>query len=324
MSAYKLYSCLAKPIENFIKLRRLSGTDYASQARLLEYFDHFLVKRKLAEPRLSREIIEAYQQSLAGLAPRYRGNRFCVVRQLCEYLARTDPLSYVPEPLRTPPSYAAHTPYIYSRNEIRAMLAAASELPPAGSLRPHTYRTLLGLLYSTGIRIGEALALNIEHFLPAEQRLYIAQGKFRKARWTVLSDSTCRALEHYLGRRLAKTPRSRDASLFLNDRCKRLCHPTVNQTVKSLLNQCGIAGHGRAGPRIHDIRHSFAVHRLLAWYRDGQDVNARLPALATYMGHVHVSSTHLYLRPTAELLGEVHHRFHNHYLENLSSPGEPS
>lgn len=324
MSTGKLYSCLAKPIENFIKLRRLSGTDYASQARLLEYFDHFLVEQQLAEPRLSRKLIEAYQQSLAGLAPRSRGNRCSVVRQLCEYLARTDPLSYVPEPLRVPTSRAVHAPYIYSRNEIRAMLAAAAALPPAGSLRPYTYRTLLGLLYCTGIRIGEALALNLEHFHPAEQRLYIAEGKFRKARWIVLSDSADLALQHYLERRLAKPPHSPDAPLLLNERCKRLRYPTVNQAFKSLLHQCGIAKHGRAGPRIHHLRHTFAVHRLLAWYRGGQDVNAWLPALATYLGHVDVSSTHVYLQPTAELLGEVHHRFHNHYLDRLASPGEQS
>lgn len=324
MSACKFYSCLARPIENFIKLRRLSGTDYASQTRLLEYFDRFLVEQQLAEPRLSREVIEAYQQSLADLAPRSQGNRFSVVRQLCEYLARTDPLNYVPEPSRFRASSAEHAPYIYSRNEIRAMLAAAAELPPAGSLRPHTYRTLLGLLYCTGIRIGEALALNIEHFFPAEQRLYIAEGKFRKARWIVLSDSADLALQHYLERRLAKTPRSPDAPLLLNERRKRLCYPTVNQAFKKLLRQCGITEHGRTGPRIHHIRHTFAVHRLLAWYRSGQDVNAWLPALATYLGHVDVSSTHIYLRPTAELLGEVHHRFHNHYLDSLASSGERS
>ncbi len=75
------------------------------------------------------------------------------------------------------------------------------------------------------------------------------------------------------------------------------------------------------GPRIHDLRHSFAVHRLLAWYRDGEDVNARLPALATYMGHVDISSTQVYLQPTAELLGEVDRRFHNHYLNYLISEG---
>lgn len=324
MSACRLSSCLARPIENFIRLRRLSGADYATQARLLEYFDRFLAKRKLAEPRLSREIIEGYQQSLTRFAPRSRGERFRVVRQLCEHLAKTDPLAYVPEPLRTPSSSAAFKPYIYSRSEIRAMLAAASELSPTGPLRPHTHRTLLGLLYSTGIRIGEALALNIEHFLPAEQRLYVAEGKFRKARWIALRDSACHALGHYLERRPTKTPHSPEAPLLLNDRGKRLCYSTIHQTFQGLLNGCGIARHGRGGPRIHDLRHTFAVHRLLAWYRDGRNVNAWLPALATYMGHVHVSSTRVYLRPTAELLGEVHHRFHNYYLKNLSSPGGPS
>lgn len=324
MNACKFDSPLAKSIENLIELRRLSGTDYASQARLLAYFDHFLTEQKLAEPRLNREIIEAYQQSLAGLAPRTRGNRFSVVRQLCDYLARTDLLSYVPEPLRTHSSSSAHTPYIYSRSEVQALLAAAAELPPPGALRPHTYRTLVGLLYTTGIRIGEAFALNIEHFLPAEQCLYIARGKFRKARWVALSDSTCRALQRYLALRSAKSPNSPDAPLFLNERSQRLCHPTVSQTFKSLLNHSGITGQGRAGLCIHHIRHTFAVHRLLAWYRDGHDVNARLPALATYMGHVDISSTRLYLRPTAELFGEVNQRFHNHYLQNRAALGELS
>ncbi len=324
MSDCKLYSPLAKSIEKLIKLRRLSGTDYAAQARLLAYFDHFLAEQKLAEPRLNREIIEAYQQSLAGLAPRTRGNRFSVVRQLCGYLARTDPLSYVPESLRTPASSSAYTPYIYSRSEIRELLAAAAELPPPGSLRPHTYSTLLGLLYATGIRVGEAFALNIEHFLLAEQCLYIACGKFRKARLVALSDSTCRALQTYLTLRQRKNPNSPDAPLFLNEHRKRLCHPTVSHTFKTLLNRSGITGQGRTGPSLRHIRHTFAVHRLLAWYRDGQDVNARLPALATYMGHVDVSSTRLYLRPTAELFDQVNQRFHNHYLQNRVAPGELS
>lgn len=324
MSGYRFCSCLAKQMENFIKLRRLSGTDYASQARLLGYFDRFLVEQELSEPLLTREITERYQQSFSGLAPRTQGNRFCVVRQFCTYLARNDSFIYVPEPMRIPASYMAHAPYIYTLNEIRAMLAAAVELLPQGSLRPHTYSTLLGLLYSTGIRIGEAFALNIEHFLPAEQRMYIAEGKFRKARWIMLSASTCRALRQYLCRRLGRIPHAPDSPLLLNECSRRLCHPTVNHTFKQLLIRCDITGYSRTGPRIHDIRHTFAVHRLLAWYRDGQDVNARLPALATYMGHVNLNSTHVYLRPTVELLGEVHNRFRNYYLERLSSEGKQS
>jgi integrase len=95
-------------------------------------------------------------------------------------------------------------------------------------------------------------------------------------------------------------------------------------TFRGLLQKCGIARHKRTGPRIHDLRHTFAVHRLLAWYRDGQNVNARLPALATYMGHVDISSTHIYLQPTAELLEQVNQRFHNYYLHNIDPKGGQS
>ena len=321
MRPLKLHSCLAGPIQNFINLRRLSGTDYKSQAQLLGYFDRFLLKQKWNIPRITREITDCYQQSLCRLAPRTRSNRFCVVTQLCEYLSRSDPLGYVPKPLRVVPSHGAHQPYIYSNSEIQALLGAASQLPPAHSLRAHTYRTLLGVLYSTGIRIGEAVALNLEHFHSTERRLYIAEGKFRKARWVPLSASTCRALEHYVRKRVQIRPRSPDSPLLINQRSRRLHQCTANQTFRNLLRQCGIRHSKHTGPRIHDLRHTFAVHRLLAWYRDGQDVNARLPWLATYMGHVDIHSTHIYLQPTAELIEQVDRRFHNHYLHQVKPHG---
>jgi site-specific recombinase XerD len=321
MGTLKLRSCLATQIQSFIDLRRLSGTDYRSQAQLLGYFDRFLVEQELSEPRITRQITDRYQRSLERLAPRSRGNRFCVVRQLCEYLSRNDPLSYVPESQRGISSQATYKPYIYSQDEIQALMTAASQMRPSNSLRPHTYRTLLGLLYTTGIRIGEAFALNLESFDKDEQRLYIAAGKFRKARWVPLSTSTYRALESYTDKRQHSRPQSPDSSLFLNLRSNRLCHSTVNQAFHKLLRQCQVAHNNSAGPRIHDLRHTFAVHRLLAWYREGGDVNARLPALATYMGHVSVSSTHVYLRPTAELLAEVNHRFHEHFLNKVDPTG---
>ena len=321
MNALKLHSPLATQIQHFINLRRLSGTDYHSQAQLLGYFDRFLLGQQLREPRITQETAERYLTSLCRLAPRTRSNRFCVVRQLCQYLARSDPLGYVPEPLRVVPSRGAHQPYIYSSSELKALLKAASQLPPAHSLRPHTYRTLLGMLYSTGIRIGEALALNLEHFHIPEQRLHIAEGKFRKARWVPLSPSTFQALERYVRTRVEIRPRSPDSPLFLNQRSRRLNHPTVNQSFRNLLRQCGIRHRTHTGPRLHDLRHTFAVHRLLAWYRDGQDVNARLPWLATYMGHVDVHSTQVYLQPTAELVEQVDRRFHNHYLYQVKSQG---
>ena len=324
MNAWTACSCLAPQIERFIELRRLSGSSYDSQARLFAYFDRFLVEQNVKEPRITQEICERYLESLVKLAPRTRGNRFCVVRQLCEYLARTDPRAYLPEPLRGPFSRQAHAPYIFTRQEVAALLSGAMRLPPLGALRPHTYRTLFGLLYSTGIRIGEAFALNLENFFPADQRLYITEGKFRKARWIALSSSAAQAVGEYVDRRMRKEPHSPDSPLLLNERRQRLCHSTVYPTFRKLLNDCSIvSGHGRR-PRIHDLRHTFAVHRLLQWYRDGEDINGRLPVLATYMGHVDVSSTQVYLQPTAELLGEVDRRFREHYLQHLAPKGGPS
>ena len=324
MKALKFESCLAREIQTFISLRQLSDTDYHSQARMLGYFDRFLVNEKIHAPRLTRQIVEGYQHTVSHLTLRVKSNRLSVVRQFCAYLSRTDPLGYVPESLRTITPQAAHQPYIYSETEIGALLASASRLRPPGGLRPQTYRTLLGLLYCTGMRIGEALALNLKDFLSAEARLYIAEGKFHKARWVALSACTCQALKHYVESRLQMTPRSLDSPLFLNQRSSRLHYTTVNQTLRRLLEQCAIAHNKRTGPRIHDLRHTFAVHRLLAWYRDGADINARLPWLATYMGHVDITSTHVYLHPTAELLQEVGSRFHSHYLQHVQTQGERS
>jgi len=324
MRTRKLRSCLAEKMQCFIDLRRLSGTDYQSQAQLLGYFDRFLVEQRVTEPRITRDITDAYQQSLGRLCRRNQENHLGVVRQFCEYLSRTDPRCYIPEPLRRIRWEEARPRHIYSTTEVQAILAAASELPPPNSLRPETYRTLLGLLYSTGIRIGEALALNLEDFHRDQPSLWIAEGKFRKARWVPLSSSTSRALQQYVQTRQKISPLSPDSPLFLSRRSRRLPYSTVNYTFRNLLQQSGIPHHKHTGPRIHDLRHTFAVHRLLAWYRDGQDVNARLPWLATYMGHVNIHATQVYLRPTAELMEQVDRRFYQHYRQYVQSPGDPS
>jgi site-specific recombinase XerD len=321
MQSIELHSWLSEPIDRFIELRRLSGTDYSSQARLLGYFDRFLVAHYPNGPTVTRQIVDHYLRSLSRLQPRGRHNRFCVVRQLCEYIARTEPRCHVPESLRGITSRESFCPYIFSGKQIEDLLSAASALPPSNSLRPHTYRTLFGLLYTTGIRIGEAFALTLNDFQPENDLLYIAEGKFRKARWVPLHSSTSLMLRQYVERRRRNGPRATDSPLFVNLRAGRLRHCTVLHTFRQLLEQCNIAYRKHAGPRIHDLRHTFAVHRLLAWYRDGQDVNARLPALATYMGHVDVTSTQVYLRPTAELLEHVSNRFHNHYLHHLKCNG---
>jgi integrase/recombinase XerD len=201
------------------------------------------------------------------------------------------------------------------------LLSAALALPPSDSLRPHTYYTLFALLYSTGIRIGEAFGLKLKDCLLDEKLVYIAEGKFRKSRWVPLHSSISTVLEAYVHRRMKIGPKSPESPLFINGRGHGLRHCVVFQTFRHLLMQCGISHHKNGGPRIHDLRHTFAVNRLLSWYRDGQDVNVRLPALATYMGHVGVGSTHVYLKPTAALFEQVNTRFHSHYLQNIKLEG---
>jgi len=321
MNTLKRTSPLALPIENFIRLRQLCGRDYRSQGRLLGCFDRFLVQEGIKNTCITRQIIERYQSALSHLTPRDQANRICVVRQLCQYLTINDPYTFIPEPMKTIWGYRARKPYIFSCSEIRRLMEQALELPPAGSLQPHMYHTLLGLLYTTGIRISEALGLNLKSFDVSKQCLYIAQGKFRKARWVALSDSASKKLQHYIDQRLNRTPNAPEDPLFLSKRDRRLYYSVAYQTFRSLLGQCDIAYHKSTGPCLHDLRHTFAMHRLLAWYQDGLNINARLPMLATYMGHVNIRSTQVYLQPTAELLEQVSNRFHDHYLRTIASKG---
>ena len=322
MKTLKFCSSLAPRMEGFVSLRRLAGTDYQSQTKLLIYFDHFLMKEKFKAHFLSREIIERYLASLSHLAPRTQYNRFSVLSQFCRYLSQFEPHCYVPEAMRTAKSSSSRIPYIYTKEEVQNLLSKASKLSPHSSLRPHTYRTLFGLLYTTGIRIGEALALDINDVYLNTQRLHIREGKFHKQRWVPLSPSSCVMLRDYIDKRQGITLEIKDAPFFISLRYKRLHRSTVHSTLRTLLKQCGIYTGTGPGPRIHDFRHTFAVHRLLKWYREGLDVNARLPALATFMGHVDISSTHIYLQATPELFEEANKRFLRHYRQNIKNQGE--
>jgi site-specific recombinase XerD len=321
MKTFHFNSCLAKHMECFVALRRLSGTDYQSQTMLLEYFDRFLVADNFKIPYLTPDIIHRYLAGISHLHVRSQYNRFSVVRQLCCYLSQFEPRCYLPEPIKSMKSSSSRIPYIFTKPEIRSLLARAAGLLPQHSLRPHTYYTLFGLLYTTGLRIGEALALDVKDVYLDSSRLHIREGKFHKSRWVPLASSTCSVLEKYLNRRHHCSPLGPDSPLFISLRSSRLHHCTVYQTFRILLKNCGIRDYKGPGPRIHDLRHTFAVHRLLAWYRDGMDINARLPALATYMGHVGVGSTQVYIQAIPELFEEAHQRSLTYFHQNFITRG---
>jgi len=202
-------------------------------------------------------------------------------------------------------------PYIYSEEEIRGLLRAAARL--TGDLRPHTYVTLLLVLYTTGVRLGEALRLELGDVDLDRAVLHVRAGKFRKSRLVPMAASLRTRLDTYLAqRRRAGAPTRRDAALFWSPRGGHYSHIGVQHGLSQLVREvCGKPPGRGTGPRVHDLRHAFAVHRLLRWYRDDLDVQVKLPLLATYLGHCSFLSTQVYLTATPELLAEASRRFHH-------------
>jgi integrase/recombinase XerD len=200
----------------------------------------------------------------------------------------------------------------YTLEDIRRLLREAARLTPVGSLRPLTFVTLIGLLFCTGLRISEALGLRLTDIDLDEGLLIIRHAKFHKTRALPLpSDVTHKLAAYVLARSRFNHRVDSEAHLFVNEYHRPCSYAVANAVFLEIARRAGIRGApGQRGPRLHDIRHAFAVHRLLGWYRDGSDVQARLPLLSTYMGHVCLVSTQVYLDITAELLHEAARRFH--------------
>jgi integrase len=233
------------------------------------------------------------------------------MRLLGRFLAQTYPDTYVPGPAWGPRQQSGFRPHIYTPTEITTLLDEAARLKPRGSLRPQTFVTLLGLLYCSGLRISEALALRLTDFDAAEATLWVRESKFHKSRAVPLLAGVVQALKRYRRER-ARHGHQQDpeAPFFVNEHRRGCAYPHVCATFLQIARRCGLRGPaGTRGPRIHDFRHTAAVHRLLAWYRAGGDVQARLPLLTEFLGHVSVVSTQVYLEITAELLGEAARRF---------------
>jgi integrase len=192
-------------------------------------------------------------------------------------------------------------PYIYRDDEICALMDAASTLRPP--LRAATFRTLIGLLACTGLRIGEALALDRNDVDLTAGLLTVRDSKFGKSREVLLHPSTVQALLRYGALRDRLCPRPKAPSFFVTTLGTRPGHATVHQPFRGLLKQARIT-HPTPGRHVrpHDLRHSFAVKTLLGWYRDGADVAPRMPLLSTYLGHVDPAATFWYLSAAPELL----------------------
>lgn len=300
-------SWLAPHFESFVMLRRASGAGYVSQRNLLLAFDRY-VGRHAPQPPLFRVMLIQYLASLDRLSPRGWDNVVGVVWPALAYALRHGaPIEGLPtRPNKLSQQWRQRQPRILSATEVRSILAAARRLPPVGSLRPATTATLLGLLYTTGMRIGEALALDVGDLDHRDRLLTVRRGKFGKRRSLPLRDSTVEALLGYVNHPLRPVGKQASTPLFVSGRRRRLSYPTMSSALQAA---CLSAGIPKPLPRPHDFRHTFAINCVTTWYVQERDVNALLPALSTYLGHVSVENTRLYLTANGALLDRAAARF---------------
>lgn len=300
-------SWLAVHFDRFVALRRASGVQYESQRLLLRAFDRWICEHAPSPPLLNQTLTE-YLTSLERLSPRGQGNVIAVVWPGVSYaLLHGAPGERLPAPPPKPANYLRlRQPRILPAADVTRLMTAARALPPADALRGATVATLLGLLYTTGVRIGEALALEVGDLDTRDHLLTIRKGKFGKARLLVLRESTVKALAGYLDDPRRRARGAGSTPLFLSGRSRPLSYSAVHH---SLRDACVSAGIGPPWPRPHDFRHSFAVNRVAAWYAEGREINALLPALSTYLGHVSVENTRVYLTANGILLETAAARF---------------
>jgi len=289
---------ISQIIARFVALKEALGRKYAVEGAILRHLDAFLAATR---SDLDAENFAAWCLTYEHLTSGVRRNWMRVVRNLCLYRRRTEPSCFVPDPSQFPPLHQPVRPHIFTEVEISRLLVAADRLQPGNRspLHRENFRLALVLLYTTGMRRGELLRLTIGDYDPSEQTLLIRESKFHKSRILPLSYEGASELKRYLEvRRTRRLPLHADAPLLWNHYVnggKAYTGVGFGHTVSSLLQDVGI--HTAAGrlPRVHDFRHTFAVHALLRWYREGKDVQAKLPLLSTYMGHVSIVSTAYYL-----------------------------
>lgn len=313
MSTALFRSPLAPRLQAFCAMRRALGKDAYADYKILRYLDRYLMEVLRPGQPITREIVEGWITSMAHLSVGTRVNRLAVLRQFCRYLSHFDPRTCLIS-RQALPHRTRYAPSIFTRSQVRTIMAMARRIGPPGSLRPMLLATLIGVLAATGLRIGEALKLTLADVDLTRRVLLIRQTKFHKSRPVPISLSTARALSVFLDQRQAAgfstVP---TAPVFVNPEGQAYSQARVGGLFREITRTSGLRGPvGARGPRLHDFRHSFAVQRLVTWYRQGEPLAAKLPLLSTYLGHTTLTGTEVYLHATAELLEEAGQRFHRH------------
>jgi integrase len=305
-----LASPLAERIVEFIAFKRLQGYDYADRMNRLRRFDAFLSETGCAGRRLRTEDLDRYRAEIGGLQSATQAGNLSTVRQFSLYLHAREPESAVlparllprqPRPIRFRP---------LSPDQVGDLMAATVRFNPEPGIGAQGLRFLIGLLYSTGLRSGEALALNLGDVDARQATLFVRRGKFRKERLVPMSPSTLEALNQWLARRACYAGNEASSPLLVARWNTRLDRRQASNAFARLCVHCGIDGD--PPPRLHDLRHNYACRRLALWREAQEDVDAMLPVLANAMGHVDFRSTQVYIHIDAAALQQASAKFREH------------
>lgn len=284
----------------YVELKRALGYQFEEQGVHLQAFDDYALRCGFTQP-LTQEQVVAFASDDAASSPHKRARRYRAVRGFCEYLAtfdsdvpRLDPKA-VPQPRRS-------VKHIITDEELTRLLHKARHISALFPVRGVTLHAMIGLAASTGLRIGEVVRLDRVDVDLDTGTLLIRQTKFHKDRYVPAHASTLEVLRSYAAVRDSAFPGCRDPAFFITQWQRRFSKNTLQQAFCKVARQAGLRRPTGRGMSFHSLRHRFAVKRLVAWYQAGNDVQAMLPVLATYMGHVHFRDTAYYLTATAELL----------------------
>ena len=302
---------LREAVDHYIEWQRLHGTKFVSGAYLLNSFC-----RGFDQQIKCDAVTEAQVRTfLAGDGPltRSRATRHGALAGFYRYAISRRYASRSPLPNNEPPRPRSAPPYIYSHEELKQIFGAIDECRRgARKLDANTFRTLILVLYGTGLRRGEACRLTLADVDLCDAVLTVRDTKFNKSRIVPVGPQLADTLQAYASRRAARRMPAGMASGFLaNQDGSPVNGSSVRRAFSELLRATGIqaGGNGGGAPCVHSLRHTFAVHRLTSWYRQGADVQRLLPVLSTHLGHRDLNGTQVYLSMTPELLQEASRRF---------------
>src|SRR6266568_1568332 len=294
-------STLRHALNDYLALRHALGFKLHDAHTLLSHFVGFLEQQEATWITTDGAMRWAIQPQ--HVQPAEWARRLRVVRGFAQYHSVVEPRTEIPPPELLPYRPQRRAPYLYSDAEIAQLLAAARQLPSVTGLRACTYATVFGVLAVTGMRLSEPLALDNDDVALDDGLLTIRHTKFRKSRCLPLHPTTQQALGRYVDVRNRVYPIPQSPAFFVSEQGTRLTTWAVRATFVRLSRQIGLRGpRDSHGPRLHDLRHRFAVQTLVRWYQAGVDVDRHLSELSTYLGHVKVSDTYWYVSATPELL----------------------